>query len=92
MKKTLTSLGIFFIFLIGCGPTKRSSQEVAIPTVKPTPKLIAVNPSVREQDMKYGDRPMSSGTGKSLFQRQHSPKARQVIHQVKKGFWIGGEK
>jgi hypothetical protein len=99
-------LFLILISMVGCGKTKWDNQtpppysgvhvmQTVIPILTATMPAVSthvVEPKNTEQDIKYGDKPMSSGNGKAMFQRPPKHKSRQVIHQVRKGFWIGGEK
>jgi hypothetical protein len=93
MKKLFASMGILIIFSVGCGHVE--SNQSAVPTPNPVALATAVPtsvPNVIEKDIMVGDKSVSSGDGKALFQRSKKQKSRKVVHQFKKGLFIGGEK
>ena len=71
------------------GPTVTLTENVG---ERPTP----TQAYSMEKDVTDGNgQVMSDGQGKSMFIRlkKRTPKPkRQVVHEVKKGLWIGGEK
>jgi hypothetical protein len=62
-------------------------------SVTPAPGKSTSHSHEYEMDVTDGSgRVMTTGDGRSLYVRKKKHKSRQVIHQVKKGFWIGGVK
>ena len=97
MKKLFGSLGIVIIFMVGCDiqPRNIGFNGTPVPIGSPYPEVFTPTPSTttNEKDITDGQgHVISSGEGRSIFIRHNPPKKRQVVHQVKKGFWVGGEK
>lgn len=97
MKKYIFSFAL--ILFSGCGPT--NTDKTIIPTPIPTvlPKVEAIKTAIPmpstsdEADITDGKgHVLSTGDGRSIFQRVKKQKGRKVVHQVSKGLFIGGEK